>query len=51
MTDKDRENYIRLLQAIEEDDTDVFSELVKSTAAKSISFGRFPLLSLLYLVK
>ena len=49
MTDKDRENYIRLLQAIAEDDTDVFSELVKSTAAKSIRFGRFPLLSLLYL--
>ena len=49
MIDKERENYERLLKAIIDDNIEEFSSLVKSTATKSIRFGRFPLLSLLYL--
>ena len=49
MIDKERENYERLLRAIIDDNIEEFSSLVKSNATKSIRFGRFPLLSLLYL--
>ena len=50
MIDKERENYERLLKAIIDDNIEEFSSLVKSTATKSIRFGRFPLLCLTYLL-
>jgi len=51
MEEKDRLALLDLFEGIKKDDVEIFGKYVKSSNTRAICYGRFPLLSLLYLYR